>query len=103
MNDPDVQKIVTLLEEIRDGQHQQLKLQAEALARQAEAVARQQRRFAKLDAGAGSASEIQQLTSKLQEAARLTVRARFIMFFYVPLSLAVLVLVCWLAFHRGAP
>jgi uncharacterized protein YigA (DUF484 family) len=103
MNKPDIQKIAVLLEEIRDLQNRQLELQAQALARQAEAVARQQERFAKLDARASGAAEIQKFASKLQDSDRLIRRARFIMFFYVPLSLAVLVFVCWLAFHRGVP
>ena len=103
MNDPDIQKIVTLLEEIRDGQNRQLELQAQVAARQAEAVARQQERFAKFDTQASGGSEIQQFAGKLQESARLINRARFVMFFFVPISLLVHIFVCWLAFHRGAP
>jgi hypothetical protein len=103
MNDPDKQRIITLLEEIRDGQNRQLELQTQALARQAEAIAKQQERFAKIDARSDGASEIQQFADKLQGSARLIRRARVLMFFFVPLSMFVLVFVCWLAFNRGAP
>jgi hypothetical protein len=101
MDDLRLEKIVGLLEELRDGQKLQLEHQAEALARQAEAAARQQDRIAKLDVG--GALDVQQYASKVQSSARLIKRAQFVMFFYVPLSLAVLVFVCWLAFHRSAP
>ena len=103
MNDSDVQKIVTLLEDIREGQKRQLELQTQAVERQAEAVARQQERFAKFDLQVGGSSEIQHFAGKLQESARLINRARVVMFFFVPLLLLVLVFVCWLAFHRDAP
>ena len=104
MNEPATEKIVRLLEEIRDGQKLQMERQAEAIARQAEIVALQRERFAKTDQIVGDAAELQQLAGNVQrKSAHLINRARFMMIFVVPFTLVLLVLVCWLAFGRVAP
>jgi hypothetical protein len=97
MNEPDTEKIIALLEELRDGQ----KLQLE---RQAEAIAQQKERLATLDQAKAAAQDIQsQSAHTLRKSEQLIKRARFMGVFVVPLALVLLVLVCWLAFHRAAP
>jgi hypothetical protein len=97
MNEPDTEKIIALLEELRDGQ----KLQLE---RQAEAIAQQRERLATLDQAKAAAQDIQsQSAHTLRKSEQLIKRARFMAVSVVPLALVLLVVVCWLAFHRAAP
>ncbi len=97
MSERDIEKIIALLEELRDGQ----KLQ---LHRQAEAIAQQKERLATLDQAKAAAENIQnQSASTLRKSEQLINRARFMSVFVVPLALVLLVVVCWLAFHRAAP
>jgi uncharacterized membrane protein YdfJ with MMPL/SSD domain len=97
MSEQDTEKIIALLEELRDGQ----KLQLE---RQAEAIAQQRERLATLDQAKAAAQNIQdQSAGTLRKSEQLINRARFMAVFVVPLTLVLLVVVCWLAFHRAAP
>jgi uncharacterized membrane protein YdfJ with MMPL/SSD domain len=97
MSERDIEKIIALLEELRDGQ----KLQ---LHRQAEAIAQQKERLATLDQTKAAAENIQhQSANTLRKSEQLINRARFMSVFVVPLALVLLVVVCWLAFHRAAP
>lgn len=104
MSERDIEKIIGLLEEIRDGQKLQLDRQAEALDRQAEVIAKQKERFATFDEAKTAAQTIQnQSANTLRKSEQLIDRARFTAIFVVPAALLLLVVVCWLVFHRVAP
>jgi hypothetical protein len=95
MSDSDAERVIRLLEEIRDGQKLQLERQAEALQRQAEALEAQRARLTslgKVDATQQRADEV------LSKAAGLVGGARLVAFVVVPFAVLLLVLVCWLAF-----
>ena len=62
------------------------------------------KRLATLDQAKAAAENIQnQSANTLRKSEQLINRARFMSVFLVPLALVVLVVVCWLAFHRAAP
>ena len=94
MSDSDNERIIRLLEEIRDGQKLQLERQAEAMQRQAEALEGQRARLASLK---GDATQ-QRADEVLSKAAGLVGGVRLMAFVVVPFAVLLLVLVCWLAF-----
>jgi hypothetical protein len=98
MNDGHAERIIRLLEEIRDGQKLHLERQAEALDRQTEAIEMQRARMAsltKVDATQQRADQI------LNKAAGLAGSARLVAYVVVPVAVLLLVLVCWLAFGHA--
>jgi uncharacterized membrane protein YdfJ with MMPL/SSD domain len=103
MDTDDAKQIITLLEQIRDGQQLQLQRQAQALERQAEVFARQQEHFANLKQQSGNAQALQDRAEQIQaKSAQLVGGARAIVLIAVPFALLLLVFVCWLVFSRAA-
>ena len=103
MSEQDLERIVRLLEEIRDDQKVQLERQAEVLQRQAEALDAQKARAAGVARLTGQADAAQVRADEVvARAARLVSGARLMVFAVVPVAIVLLVLVCWLAFgHPG--
>ena len=92
MSDQDVERVIRLLEEIRDGQ----KLQLE---RQAEAIEAQKARLAGLSSLSGQAGAVGESAERVvARASTLVSAARLVLFLGVPIALLLFGLVCWLAF-----
>jgi hypothetical protein len=104
MNDPDAQRIIGLLEEIRNGQRLQLERQAEALERQAEALLRQREARAGLSQAALDARGIgERAGSLLVQSSKLVNRARLLFWLALPCALLLLAFVLWALFARALP
>lgn len=90
MNDTDIEKITTLLEEIRNGQ----KLQLE---RQLEAIQIQRDQFAIVQKQANRAEAIQQRAEKIQEkSAQIVGGARKMLIIILPIIIVLIAYVSWL-------
>lgn len=96
MNEEDSERVIRLLEEIRDGQRLQLERQAQAIERQAEALAQQRQRLAGLSQ---SASEVQgfgdQAGRVLAQSSKLVRSARILVWVSIPFALLLLAFVLW--------
>jgi hypothetical protein len=99
MNEEDSERIIRLLEEIRDGQRLQLERQAQAIERQAEALALQRQRMAGLSQ---SASDVQgfgeQAGHVLAQSSKLVKSARILFWVSLPFTLLLLAFVLWWLF-----
>ena len=93
MNDQDLQRLLRLLEEIRDGQKLQLERQAEALALQRE-------QFALVRNQAERAERIQDRAEQIQiKSAQLVAGARKAVIVLLPIVAALILYVSWLLFR----
>ena len=92
MNDDQAERIIRLLEEIRDGQRLQLERQAQALQRQEEIVAQQRERFAGLSQRSGQADQI------LAKSAKVVASARMLTFVILPVALLFAAFLVWMLF-----
>jgi len=99
MNQEDSERIIRLLEEIRDGQRLQLERQAQAIERQAEALAQQRQRMAGLSQ---SASDVQgfgeQAGRVLAQSSKLVKSARILLWVSLPFAFLLLAFVLWALF-----
>jgi hypothetical protein len=103
MTDPHAERIIRLLEEIRDGQRLQLERQAQALERQAEALAGQRQRLVGLARGADEAKGLgEQAGRVVAQSAQLVTRARVLLWLALPSVLLLLAFVLWALFARVA-
>jgi hypothetical protein len=101
MNDSNAQKIIQLLEEIRDGQRLQLERQAQALEAQKEGLAAQRDRLASLAARADGVQAMgNQAQHVLTGSAQLVRSARVILFVAIPFAILLLAFVVWILFAR---
>jgi hypothetical protein len=96
MNDEQAEKMIRLLEEIRDGQRLQLERQAEALANQRDLLAQQRERLAGLSKRSGQADEL------LAKSAKVIASARIVAFVLVPLAIVFLGFLVWVLLGRVA-
>jgi hypothetical protein len=104
MNEQHIERIIRLLEEIRDGQRVQLERQAQALERQAELLAQQRERLAGLSQLPGEAQSIGAHAERvLAQSAKLVSGARILVFVALPSALLLLVFVLWVLFVHVAP
>lgn len=94
MNDQQGERIVRLLEEIRDGQRLQLERQAQALQRQEELVAQQRERLAGLSQRSDQAQRL------LDRSARVVAGARVLAFVALPFAVLILAFVVWALIAR---
>jgi hypothetical protein len=94
MNDDDMKRLISVLEEIRDDQRVQLERQTEALALQREYFA--------IAKGRGERAErIQARAEALQEtSARLVASSRKVMAVVLPIVFVLIAYVSWLLFRR---
>ena len=83
MNDEQAEKMVRLLEEIRDGQRLQIEREAQALQRQDEVLAQQRERLAGLSQRSGQAEQL------LAKSAKVVASARVVAFLVLPIRGAV--------------
>lgn len=90
MNDEQAQRIIGLLEEIRNGQRLQLERQSQALERQAELLARQRERLAGVPASVEAGAE-----QLLARSAKLVASARLLTFIAAPAALLLLAFLIW--------
>jgi hypothetical protein len=96
-DDPHTERIIRLLEEIRDGQRLQLERQAQALERQAEALAQQRERLAGLSQGASEARGIgEQAGRVLAQSSKLVASARILLWVSLPFAVLLLAFVLWM-------
>jgi hypothetical protein len=96
MNDQDAEKIIRLLEEIRDGQRLQLERQAQALERQAEVLAQQRERLAASSKGIVETKAIgEQAERILAQSAKVVTGARVLVLVALPLAALLLVFALW--------
>jgi len=103
MNESDAQRIIRLLEEIRDAQRLQLERQAQAIDTQRAALAAQRERFAGLGARAESAQTVgDQAQRVLAGSAQLVRSARVLLFIAIPFAILLLAFVVWMLFARLA-
>jgi hypothetical protein len=104
MNDQHDEKIIRLLEEIRDGQRLQLERQAQALERQAEILAQQREHLAGMSKRAGQAQNIEDGAERvLVKTAKLVSRARLLTFVVLPFAVLLLAFLTWVLFAQLAP
>lgn len=95
MNDNDSQKVVRLLEEIRNNQNVQLERQLEALAIQRE-------QFAIFQRQADRAERIQEKAEKLQDrSAQMVGGARKVLSVVLPIIIVLVIYLSWLIFRTG--
>jgi len=93
MNDPDLERVLGVLEEIRDDQKLQLQRQAEALALQREQVALIQRQSERTE-------RIQDRAEQLQaRGAQIVAKSRWIVAIALPAVILLIVYVSWLLFR----
>jgi hypothetical protein len=96
MNEEDSERIIRLLEEIRDGQRLQLERQAHAIEQQAQALAQQRQRLAGLSQGA---SEVQgfgeQAGRVLSQSSKLVKSARVLVWVSIPFAVLLFAFVLW--------
>ena len=101
MDNPDTERIIRLLEEIRDNQRLQLQHQEQALERQAEVLARQRER---LSGRADEAQAIEERANRvLAKSAQLVGSARLLLLIAAPTALLVVAFLFWVLFTHGAP
>ena len=96
MNDELAEKIIRLLEEIRDAQRRQLEHQAEALANQKEVLAQQRERLAGLSKRSTQAEDL------LTKSAKVVAAARIVAFVLVPVAMVLLAFLAWVLLGRAA-
>src|ERR1043166_6337349 len=96
MTDEHADKMIRLLEEIRDGQRVQLERQAEALANQRDLVAQQRERLA------GLSRRTTQDDDLLARSAKVVAGARVVAFVLVPFAIVFLGFLLWALFARVA-
>ena len=89
MNDEQAERIVRLLEEIRDGQRQQLERQAQALQRQDELLAQQRERLAGLSQRSGQVEQI------LAKSAKVVTSARILTLIVLPFAVLFVAFLVW--------
>src|SRR5215468_926345 len=94
MNDEQAERMVRLLEEIRDGQRLQLERQAQALQRQDELLAQQRERLAGLSQSSGQAGQI------LEKSAKVVASARLLVFIVLPLVVILVGFLVWMLLAR---
>jgi len=94
MNDAQAERMVRLLEEIRDGQRLQLERQAQALQRQDELLAQQRERLAGLSQSSGQAGQI------LEKSAKVVASARLLVFIVLPLVVILVGFLVWMLLAR---
>lgn len=97
MDDQQADRIVRLLEQIRDGQQLQLERQAQALQRQEELVAQQRERLAGLSQRSDQAQRL------LDRSARVVAGARVLAFVALPIAVLILAFVVWVLIAHSAP
>ncbi|HJU23839.1 MAG TPA: hypothetical protein VJ891_15140 [Casimicrobiaceae bacterium] len=97
MNDDHAEKIVRLLEELRDGQRVQLERQGQALQRQDELLTQQRERLARLSQPPGEAEQL------FAKASKLIARASMLAFVVFPIAIICLVFLLWFMVARVAP
>ncbi|HEV2979053.1 MAG TPA: hypothetical protein VG425_15865 [Casimicrobiaceae bacterium] len=103
MNDQHAERIIRLLEEIRDGQRLQLERQSQALERQAEVLAQQRERLAGLSKGESEAQGIGERAGRiLAESSKLVRSARILVLMSLPFALLLLAFVLWALFAQVA-
>ncbi len=79
----------------------QLERQAEVMARQAEGTVRQRERSSRTDKLIDNAADFQKSASAFQqESVRFMRQSRLMMFLDLPLTIALIALICWLAVYR---
>ena len=88
MNDEHAQRLISLLEELRDGQRLHLERQALALQRQEELLAQQRERLAALSERSGQTERLLATTAKVVTSARIL---GFVAFSFAMLLVALLV------------
>lgn len=94
MNDSERQRLLALLEEIRDNQKAQIE-------RQAEALDMQRRQFAILEKQQERADRIQDRAEQIQnKSAQLVAGARKVMAVVIPIIIALIAYLTWLMFRR---
>jgi hypothetical protein len=95
-DDPHTERIIRLLEEIRDGQRLQLERQAQALERQAEALAQQRERLAGIARDASDAQGIGEHAGRvLAQSSKLVASARILLWVSLPFAVLLLAFVIW--------
>jgi hypothetical protein len=94
MNDEHADRIIRLLEEIRDGQRVQLERQAQAMQRQEELMSQQRERVAGWSKRAGEAEQV------LAKSAKVVASARVLVFVVLPFAVLFLVVLVWLLLAR---
>jgi hypothetical protein len=95
MSDSDVQRVMTVLEEIRNNQKLQLERQAEALALQRE-------QFALVQKQAERVERIQDRAEQLQaRGAQIVSKSRWIVAIALPAVILLILYVSWLLFRWG--
>jgi uncharacterized membrane protein (DUF106 family) len=96
MSDQQAERMIRLLEEIRDGQRLQLERQAQALQQQAELLAQQKERYASLSDRYGNAAQLQGGAQEMLDTSRRLIRrARIVMFISFPLALLLFAFLAW--------
>jgi hypothetical protein len=104
LSDQQDEKIVRLLEEIRDGQRLQLERQAQALERQAEILSQQREHLVGLSKRASQAQSIEEGAERvLAKTSKLVARARILTFVAIPFALLLLAFLGWVLFAQVAP
>ncbi len=93
MNDTDIQRLVTVIEEIRDNQKFQLERQAEALSLQREQFALVQKQYERAERLQDRAEEIQTKSAQLVSGAR---KALAIV---IPIIIVLIIYLSWLIFR----
>lgn len=103
MDDNDAQKIIRLLEEIRDGQRLQLERHAEAIQNQAQALSQQRERLASLSKHTGEAQNMEDRAERvLTRSTQLVAGARILVFIALPCALLLLAFLIWMLFAHVA-
>jgi hypothetical protein len=104
MNDEHAERIIRLLEEIRDGQRLQLERQALALERQAEVLAQQRERLAASSKSVGETLAIGEQAKRIvAQSAKVVMGARILVFVALPFAVLLLAFVLWALFAHVAP
>ncbi|MBI4006712.1 MAG: hypothetical protein HY356_08580 [Gammaproteobacteria bacterium] len=93
MNDNDIQRLVSVLEEIRDNQKLQLERQEEALSLQREQFAMVQKQYERAERLQDRAEEIQ------MKGAQLVSGARKALAIVLPIIIVLIVYLSWLIFR----
>jgi len=102
MDDAQAERIIRVLEEIRDGQRLQLERQSTALALQAEVVAQQRERLAASSKAAGEAKAMGERAERIvAQSGKVVAGARVLVFLALPIAATLLVFVIWWLFARA--
>ena len=94
MNDIDTQRLISVLEEIRDNQRIQLERQAEALALQREQFALVQKQQERVERIQDRAEEIQ------AKSAQLVAGSRKVFAIVLPIIVVLVIYLSWILFRR---